>query len=42
MLRFIALRGVRALRTWHLLLLLKNKQQIMQNNVETQHKHMYS
>ena len=25
-----------------LLLQLKNKQQIMQNNVETQHKHMYS
>ena len=24
-----------------LLLQLKNKQQIMQNNVETQHKHMY-
>ena len=59
MLRFIALRGVRAhenvehsqrrenvdrdrSRIVKLLLQLENKQQIMQNNVETQHKHMYS
>ena len=62
MLRFIALRGVRAhenvehsqlggnviyiyrnrSRAVELLLQLENKQQIMQNNVETQHKHMYS
>ena len=59
MLRFIALRGVRAhenvehsqlrgnviyrnrSRAVELLLQLENKQ-IMQNNVETQHKHMYS
>ena len=27
---------------YELLLQLENKQQIMQNNVETQHKHMYS
>ena len=60
MLRFIALRGVRAhenversqrreniiYRDWsrvvEFLLQLENKQQIMENNVETQHKHMYS
>ena len=60
MLRFIALRGIRAYenvehsqrrenviyrdqsRVVELLLQLENKQQIMQNNVETQHKHMYS
>ena len=60
MLRFIALRGVRAhenvkhsqrrenviyrnrSRIVELLLQLENKQQIMQNNVDTQHKHMYS
>ena len=59
MLRFIALRGVRAhenvehsqrrenviyrdrSRIVELLLQLENKQQIMQNNVDTQHKHMY-
>ena len=29
-------------RVVKLLLQLENKQQIMQNNVETQHKHMYS
>ena len=29
-------------RAVELLLQLENKQQIMQNNVETQHKHMYS
>ena len=29
-------------RIVELLLQLENKQQIMQNNVETQHKHMYS
>ena len=29
-------------RVVELLLQLENKQQIMQNNVETQHKHMYS
>ena len=29
-------------RVVELLLKLENKQQIMQNNVETQHKHMYS
>ena len=60
MLRFVALRGVRAhenvehsqrrenviyrdrSRVVQLLLQLENKQQIIQNNVETQHKHMYS
>ena len=60
MLRFIALRGVRAhenvkhskrrenviyrdrSRIVELLLQLENKQQIMQNNVETQHNRMYS
>ena len=60
MLRFIALRGVRAhenvelsqrrenviyrdrSRIVELLLQLKNKQQIIQNNVETQHNRMYS
>ena len=60
MLRFIALRGIRAndnvehsqrrengiyrdrSRIVELLLQLENKQQIMQNKVETQHKHMYS
>ena len=60
MLRFIALRGVRAHenvkhskrrenviyrdrgRVVELLLQLENKQQIMQNNVETQHNRMYS
>ena len=60
MLRFIALRGVRAhenvkhskhrenvinrdrSRIVELLLQLDNKQQIMQNNVETQHKRMHS
>ena len=60
MLRFIALRGVRAhenvghsqrkenviymdrSRIVELLLQLDNKQQIMQNNVETQHNRMYS
>ena len=60
MLRFIALRGVRAHENVEhsqrrenaidrdrnheveLLQQLENKQQIMQNNVETQHKHMYS
>ena len=59
MLRFIALRGVRAhenvehsqrrenviykdrIHLVELLLQLENKQQIMQNNVKTQHKHMY-
>ena len=60
MLRFIALRGVRAHenvkhskrtenfmyrdrnRIIELLLQLENKQEIMQNNVETQHNRMYS
>ena len=60
MLRFIALRGVRAhenvehsqrrknviyrdrSRIVELLLQLENKQQIIQNNVETQHNRMYS
>ena len=60
MLRFIALRGVRALenvkhskrtenviyrdrsRIVELLLQLENKQQIIQNNVETQHNRMYT
>ena len=60
MLRFIALRGVRAhenvehsqrkenvtyrdrRRIVELLPQLENKQQIIQNNVETQHNHMYS
>ena len=60
MLRFIALRGVRAhenvehsehreniiyrdrSRVVQLLLQLENKEQTMQNNVETQHNHMYS
>ena len=60
MLRFIALRGVRAhenvehsqsrenviyrdlSRIIELLLQLENKQQIIQNNVETQHNRMYS
>ena len=60
MLRFIALRGVRAhenvehsqrrenviyrdrSRIVELLLQLEYKQQIIQNNVETQHNHMYS
>ena len=60
MLRFIAMRGVRAhenvehsqrrenviyrdqSRVVELLLRLENKQKIMQNNVETQQKHMYS
>ena len=60
MLRFIALRGVRAheneehsehrenvinrdrSRVVQLLLQLENKEQTMQNNVETQHKHIYS
>ena len=62
MLRFIALRGVRAhenvkhskrrenviyrnrnhILLVELLLQLENNQQIMQHNVETQHKHMYS
>ena len=52
MLRFIALAAVRVVRTWHIyntniiysvefLLQLENKQQIMQNNMETQQKHMY-
>ena len=52
MLCFIALRGVRAheyvkhsnrdrSRVVELLLQLENKQQIMQNNVETQHNRMY-
>ena len=60
MLRFIALRGVRAHENVELsqrrenfiyrnrnhivelLLQLENKQQFMQNNVETQYNHMYS
>ena len=60
MLRFIALRGVRAheneehsqrrenviyrdrSREVELLLQLENKQQIMKNNIETQHNRMYS
>ena len=51
MLRFIALQGVRAhenvelsqrKRVVELLLKLENKQQILQNNVETRHKHMIS
>ena len=56
MLRFIALRGVRAhenvehsqhrenviYRDPSHVVELENKQQIIQNNVETQHKHMYS
>ena len=60
MLRFIALRGVRAhenvepsqrrenviyrdpIRIVELLLQLENKQQIIRNNVETQHNRMYS
>ena len=60
MLRFIALRGVRAHenvkhskrrenviyrdrnRIIEILLQLENKQEIMQNNVETQHNRMYS
>ena len=52
MLRFIALRGARAHENvghsqrrengiYKLLLQLENKQQIMQNNVGTQQKHMF-
>ena len=34
--------GIEAVHVVELLLQMENEQQIMQNNVETQHKHVYS